>query len=87
MESYSLSNTIIQFLCLKENSNREISQAQIKEREKCKILAVTDLNVLNGSRDIPSQSQEFEQDVRRHFVAFQPLFHVNITSHAESESP
>ena len=59
----------------------------MKEREKCKILAVTDLSALNGSRDIPSQSQEFEQDVRRHFVAFQPFFHVIIISHAESESP
>ena len=28
----------------------------------------------NGSRDIPSQSQEFEQDGRRHFVGFQSLF-------------
>ena len=29
-----------------------------------------------------SQSQEFEQNGRRHFVGFQPHFHVNMTSHA-----
>ena len=26
--------------------------------------AITDLNLPNGSRDVPSQSQEFEQDGR-----------------------
>ena len=45
-----------------------------------KTWAITDLNAPNGSRDIPSQSQEFEQDGRRHFVGFQPHFHVNMTS-------
>ena len=30
--------------------------------------AVTDLSALNGSRDNACQSQEFEQDGRRHFV-------------------
>ena len=54
----------------------------MKERDKCKkkTWAITDLNAPNGSRDIPSQSQEFEQDGRRHFVGFQPHFHVNMTS-------
>ena len=32
--------------------------------------AITDLNAPNGSRDISSQSREFEQDGRRHFVDF-----------------
>ena len=32
--------------------------------------AITDINVPNGSRDIPFLSQEFEQDRRRHFVGF-----------------
>ena len=40
----------------------------MKEREKCKKRAITDLNAPNGSRDIPSQ--EFEQYGRRHFVDF-----------------
>ena len=40
----------------------------MKEREKFKKkIAITDLNALNGSRDIPLQSQEFEQDGCRHF--------------------
>ena len=34
----------------------------MKERVKCKTKTITDLNVPNGSRDIPFQSQEFEQD-------------------------
>ena len=39
--------------------------------EKCqKKQAITDLNAPNGSRDIPLQSQEFEQYGRRHFVDF-----------------
>ena len=42
----------------------------MKEREKCKKRAITDLNAPNGSRDIPFQSQEFEQHGRRHFVDF-----------------
>ena len=35
-----------------------------------KTRAITDLNAPNGSRDIQFQSQEFEQDGRRHFVNF-----------------
>ena len=42
--------------------------------------AITDLNEPNGSRDIPFQSQEFGQDEHRHFVGFQPHFHLNMTS-------
>ena len=43
----------------------------MKEREKRKKKrAITDLNVPNGSRDIPFQSQEFEQHGRHHFVDF-----------------
>ena len=42
----------------------------MKDRENAKKLAITDLNAPNGSRDILCQSQEFEQDGRRHFVNF-----------------
>ena len=56
---------------LKGTSGRKQSLAQMKEREKCKKKrAITDLNAPNGSRDIPFQSQEFEQYGRRHFVDF-----------------
>ena len=46
----------------------------MKERERCKKRAITDLNAPNGSRDIPFQSQEFGQDGHRHLISFQPLF-------------
>ena len=55
---------------LKGTSGRKKSLAQMKECEKCKKRAITDLNAPNGSRDIPFQSQEFEQYGRRHFVDF-----------------
>ena len=42
----------------------------MKEREKCKKRAITDLNAQDGSRDIPFQSQEFEQYGRCLFVDF-----------------
>ena len=42
----------------------------MKEHEKCKKRAITDLNAPNGSRDIPVQSQELEQYKCRHFVDF-----------------
>ena len=42
----------------------------MKEHEKCKKRAITNLNAPNGSQDIPLQSQEFEQNGRRHFVDF-----------------
>ena len=42
--------------------------------------AITDLNVPNGSRDIPFQTQEFGEDGHRHFVGFQPHFQLNMTS-------
>ena len=45
--------------------------------------AITDLNASNGSRDIPFQSQEFGQDGHRHFVGFQPHFHLNMTSQTQ----
>ena len=49
----------------------------MKEREKWKKNgAITDLNVSNGSRDIPFQSQQFEPDGRRHVVHFWPRFHL-----------
>ena len=52
----------------------------MKECEKCKKRAITDLNELNGSGDIPLQSQEFGKYGHRHFVGFQPHFHLNTTS-------
>ena len=45
---------------------------------------ITDLNAPNGSRDIPSQSQEFEKNGRRHCVSLEPHFHVNMTSQTQS---
>ena len=45
--------------------------------------AITDLNAPNGTRDIPFQSQEFEQYARRHFVDFLPRFHLNMTSQTQ----
>ena len=47
----------------------------MKQREKMQEKqAITDINAPNGSRGIPCQSQEFNQDGRRHFVGFQPIF-------------
>ena len=42
----------------------------MKEREKCKRTSHHRPQGANGSRDIPFQSQEFEQYGRRHFVDF-----------------
>ena len=55
---------------LKGNSGRKKSLAQMKEREKCKKRAITDLSAPNGSRNITFQSQKFEQYGHRHFVDF-----------------
>ena len=55
----------------------------MKEREKSKKRAVTDLNPPNSSRDIPFQSQDFGQDGHRHFVGFQPHFHLNMKSQTQ----
>ena len=49
-----------------------------------KMKALFDLNVVNGSPDILSQSQQFEQDGRHHFAGFQPRFHVDMTSQTQS---
>ena len=57
----------------------------MKERENAKKKrAITDLNVPNGSRDIPFQSLEFEQDGRRQFVGYEPHSHLNMTSQTQS---
>ena len=55
----------------------------MKEHEKCKKRVITDLNAPNGSRDISLESQEFGQDGHRHFVGFQPHFHLNVTSQTQ----
>ena len=68
---------------VKGNPRSKKSLAQMKEREKCKNRAITDLNTPNGSRDIPFQSQQFGQDGHRHFVGFQPHFHLNMTSQTQ----
>ena len=55
---------------LKENlrSKKKFSSNEsVKNAQKG---AITDLNAPNGSRDIPFQSQEFEQYGRRHFLHF-----------------
>ena len=69
---------------VKGNLRSKKSYAQMKEREKCKKRAIADLNAPNGSQDIPFQSQEFGQDGYRHFVGFQPYFHLNVTSETQS---
>ena len=55
----------------------------MKEHKKCKKQAITDLNAPNGSRVIPFQSYEFWQYGHRHFVGFQPYFHLNMTSQTQ----
>ena len=55
----------------------------MEERENAKKRAITDLNAPNDSRDIPFQSQEFGQDGPRHFLGFQPHFHLNMTSQTQ----
>ena len=43
----------------------------MKKHEKWKkTRVIPDLNARNGSRDIPFQIQQFEQDRRHHFVDF-----------------
>ena len=65
---------------LKGNSGRKTSYAQMKEREKCKNRAITDLS---GSRDVPFQSQEFGEDGHCHFLGFQAHFHFSMTSQTQ----
>ena len=65
---------------LKGNSHRKKVKLKWKSLKSAKRRAITDLNVPNGSCDIPFQSQEFGQDGHRHFVGFQPRFHLNMTS-------
>ena len=45
--------------------------------------ATSDLNVPNGSQDIPVRSQEFGQDGHIYFVCFQPHFQLNMTSQTQ----
>ena len=51
----------------------------MKEREKCKKQAITNLDKPNGSQDFLFQSQEFGQDGHRHFVGFPPHFQLNMS--------
>ena len=63
----------ILFICktyLKGTSGRKKVKLKWKSVKNAKQRAITDLNAANGSRDIPFQSQEFEQYGRRHFVDF-----------------
>ena len=68
---------------LKGTSGRKKVKLKMKERENAKKRGITDLNVPNGSRDIPFQSQEFGEDGYRHFVGFQPHFQLNMTSQTQ----
>ena len=61
-----------------------ISNLKRNLRSNAKKRAITDLNVPNGSQDIPFQSQEFGQDGHKHFVGFEPHFHLNVTSQMQS---
>ena len=67
------------YLHLKGNSGRKKLSSNERARKVQKKRVITDLNAPNGSRHIPFQSQEFEQD-GCHFVGFQPHFHLNMTS-------
>ena len=55
---------------LKGNLRSKKVKLKWKSVKNAKQRAVTDLNAPNGSRDIPFQSQKFEQYGRRHFVDF-----------------
>ena len=57
----------------------------MKEREKCKKKNTSHHRpqCANCSRDISFESQEFGQDGHRHFVGFQPHFHLNVTSQTQ----
>ena len=46
----------------------------MKERENAKNEPPPALNAPNGSRDTPIQSQEFEEDGRRHLWIFSLVF-------------
>ena len=48
----------------------------MKEREKCKKQAITNLNKPNGSGNFLFQSQEFGQDGHRHSVGFSASFSI-----------
>ena len=61
-----------------------LKKPQMKEREKWKKRAITDLNTPNGSQHVPFQSHEFEQNGRRRFGGFQPHFHLSMTSQMQS---
>ena len=65
---HSMFNILIQ--PLKGTSGRKKVKRKYKSMKNAKQRAITDLNAPNGSRDIPFQSQEFEQYGRRHFVDF-----------------
>ena len=54
-----------------------------KSVKNAKRRTITDLNAPNGSQDIPFQSQEFGQAGHRHFVGFQPHFHLDMTSETQ----
>ena len=68
---------------LKGTSGRKKVTLKQKSVKNAKKRAITDFNALNGSRDIPVHSQEFGQDGHRHFVGFQPHFHLNMTSQTQ----
>ena len=89
-ENYSLYRFDWRFACfvwffdmLKRTSGQKKVKLKRKSVKNAKERAITDLNAPYGSRDIPFQSQEFGQDGYRHFVGFQPHFHLNMTSQTQ----
>ena len=70
-------------MLLKGTSGRNKVKFKWKSVTNTKKRVITDLNAPNASRDIPLQSQEFGQDGHRHFVGFQPHFHLNMTSQTQ----
>ena len=61
-------------LMLKGDFDRNKVKLKWKSVKNAKKWAITGLNAPDGSRDIPFQSQEFEQDGCRHFVDFLFVF-------------
>ena len=65
----------------KGKSTKKIRKAQMKECEKCKKnVALTDLNVPNGSQHSSFQIHELEKGGSRQFEGFQLHFHANMMS-------
>ena len=80
----STTDTQIESNILKGTSGLKKIKLKRKSVKNAKTQAITDPNASNGSRDVPIQSQELGKDGHRHYVGFQPHFHLNMTSQMQS---